>query len=211
MMPSLPALAKHALAPLAGVLAIAALSACSTTSKPPLTTAQAAEAQRNEAQHLFDQAQSFTAGEQYDDAINLYKRAVSIDPKNMLAWYYLGVICNHQQRYAEAVEAWRVAADIAPMDPRPYFALGLQYQELGMYGDAAACYDRSLEAQSDYLPALKKSVEVDQLNDNYTDVTLKRINLALLRETDPKWVYFLRMTQLKTQERVSRAGGSTGH
>lgn len=201
---------RRLIVPAATALA-AALTACSSSPPPPPpTAAQELNERHLQAQRDYDKAQELTAAGQYQDAINLYKEAVCLDPHHLLAWYYLGVLCNHQHMYPEAVEAWRVAADVGPTDPRPYFALGLQYQDLGRYEDAAACYTRALDRDPDHLPSLKKAVEVDQLQDNYTDITLDRINRALLRETDPKWVDFLRLMQLKTRERVARAGGNTG-
>jgi tetratricopeptide (TPR) repeat protein len=197
---------------LAAATVAAALTACSSThSQTDANAPQTVDQRRAQAQRDFDKAQELTVAGQYEDAINLYKEAVTLDPKHMLAWYYLGVLCNHQNRYAEAVEAWRVAADIDTSDPRAYFALGLQYQELGILADAAACYNRALERDPSHLPSLKKSVEVDQLRDIYTDVTLDRIRKALLRETDPKWGDYLRLMQIKAEERVARAGGNTGH
>ncbi|MBY0308525.1 MAG: tetratricopeptide repeat protein [Phycisphaerales bacterium] len=186
------------------------ISGCSHTPSQPQSGIEALEQRRAQAQRAYEKGQELTLVGQYDDAINVYKESVTLDPRNMLAWYYLGVICNHQRRYAEAVEAWRIAADLTPSDPRAYFALGLQYQDLGLLPDAAQCYDRALERDANYLPALKKAVEVDQLQETYTDTTLERIHRALLQETDPKWVDFLRLMQLRTKERVARAGGSTG-
>ena len=196
---------------LAVVVTAVALTACSSSSSSTEASAtQTVDQRRAQAQRDFDKAQELTNAGQFEDAINLYKEAVTLDPKHLLAWYYLGVLCNHQSRYAEAVEAWRVAADLDNTDPRAYFALGLQYQELGILEDAAECYERALERDPSHLPSLKKAVEVDQLQDNYTDVTLDRIRKALLRETDPKWVDYLRLMQLKAKERVGRAGGNTG-
>jgi tetratricopeptide (TPR) repeat protein len=203
---------RTAVRTLAAVSVAAALTACSSThTQADANAPQTVDQRRAQAQRDFDKAQELTVAGQYEDAINLYKEAVTLDPKHMLAWYYLGVLCNHQNRYAEAVEAWRVAADIDTSDPRAYFALGLQYQELGILADAAACYNRALERDPSHLPSLKKSVEVDQLRDIYTDVTLDRIRKALLRETDPKWGDYLRLMQIKAEERVARAGGNTGH
>lgn len=168
------------------------------------------DAKRVQADKLIAKAQELTAAGQDYDAINVYKEAVTLYPGNAFAWYNLGVLCSRHNRLRESAEAWQVAADLEPVDPRAYTAIGLQYQEQGWLVDAGRYYNRALERDPNYLPALKKSIEVDQLSDNYTDVTLDRIRKALQQETDPKWVEYLRRMQLKTLERVSRAGGSTG-
>jgi tetratricopeptide (TPR) repeat protein len=203
-------LAKRLVTTAAGFSLAVALAACAgTPTAPPLTDAQVVENNRIRSEQLVAQAQELVANNQIKQAI-VYKEAISLYSKRFSDWYNLGILCNREMRYAEAVEAWRIAADMGPQDPRPYFALGLQYQEVGRYGDAADCYNRSLEIQPDYLPALKKSVEIDQFHDRYTDVTLQRIRTALLLETDPKWVEYLRRNQMKAEERVARAGGNTG-
>lgn len=203
-------LAKRLAQPVAGLLVAVALGACTGAPHSEQTAAQAAESNRVKSEQLIAKAQEYTAVGQFDDAINLYKESVLLYPQQPYAWYNLGVLCNRQKRLGESAEAWQMAATIDATDPRPHFALGLQVQELGWLDDAAEFYSQSLHRDPNFLPALKKAVEVDQLKGVYTDVTLDRIRRALPQETDPKWVVFLRQTQLKTQERVSRAGGNTG-
>ncbi|HYC99951.1 MAG TPA: tetratricopeptide repeat protein [Phycisphaerales bacterium] len=189
----------------------AALGACASDPPQPASPAQALEEQRARAHAHILKAEEYVARGQIEDAISLYKQAVLLDSRRFDAWYNLGALCNQQRRFPEAVEAWRYAADLEPADPRAYTALGLQYQDLGFLSDAAACYGRALERDPNYLPALKKSIEVDQLTDSYSDVTLARLRRAIPQETDAKWGEYLQRMLLKTQERVSRAGGSTGH
>lgn len=204
---------KNALLPAAGLLVALSLASCATTPTPPSahTQAQALEANRVQAERLIAQAQVQVSNGQIEDAINLYKQAVSLYPQDAFAWYNLGVLCSRQKRLSESAEAWNMAATLDAKDPRAYFALGLQVQDLGWLSDAADFYNRALDRDPNYLPALKKSVQVDQLTENYGDVTLERIRRALLQETDPTWVEYLRRMQSKTQERVARSGGNTGH
>ncbi len=196
------------LGPAAGL--ILALGACASTPPAPANAAQALEERRLQSERLIAKAVEYTANNQIDDAINLYKQAVTLYPQDAFAWYNLGVLCSRQKRLAESAEAWNMAASLDAKDPRAYFALGLQVQQLGWLPDAADFYTRALERDPNYLPALKKSVEVDQLRDSYSDVTLERIRKALLQETDPKWGEYLHRMLLKTQERVARTGGNTG-
>jgi tetratricopeptide (TPR) repeat protein len=188
------------------------MASCATSTPPTAhTQAQALEENRLQAERLIAQAQVQINNGQIEDAINLYKQSVSLYPQDAFAWYNLGVLCSRQKRFAESAEAWNMATTLDAKDPRAYFALGLQVQELGWLSDASEFYNRALDRDPNYLPALKKSVQVDQLTDSYKDVTLERIRRALLQETDPAWVDYLRRMQLKTQERVARSGGNTGH
>jgi tetratricopeptide (TPR) repeat protein len=167
--------------------------------------ARLAEARRHveSAQYLQQQGRDKEAIDEYVSALKLYHDYPA-------AWYNFGVLLQGQKKYGEAAEALQVAADLDLADPRAYTALGLQAQELGWLEEAAKYYDKALERNPNYLPPLKKSVELGQLMDRYDDKMLERARRALLQESDPKWVEYLKRMQLKAQERVVRAGGSTG-
>lgn len=202
---------KNALLPAASLVAALSMASCASSTPPaPHTQAQEIEENRRQAERLIAQAQVQINNGQIDDAINLYKQSVSLYSQDAFVWYNLGVLCSRQKRFAESAEAWNMASTLDAKDPRAYFALGMQVQDLGWLSDASDFYSRALDRDPNYLPALKKSVQVDQLTDSYTDVTLERIRRALLQETDPVWVDYLRRMQLKTQERVARSGGNTG-
>jgi tetratricopeptide (TPR) repeat protein len=176
---------------------------------PPAATdnpdVRLAEARRHveKAQYLQDHGREREAVDEYVVALKTYHDLP-------VAWYNLGVLLQGQKKYAESVEALQVAADMDVSDPRAYTALGIGAQDLGWIEDAARYYDKALERNPNYLRALKKSVEVGQLLDRYDDRMLDRCHRALLQETDPKWVDYLKRMQLKAQERVARAGGSAG-
>lgn len=196
----------------AACAALALLAGCAGSQRvePTPQDQMSPDQRRAEAHRLVMTAQEQSRAGAEREAIETYKQSVLLYGGDAFAWYNLGVLLKRQGRLAESSEAWRMAADADPTDPRALTALGLQLQELGWLSDAAEHYRRALERDPSYLPALKKAVEVDQLSDRYTDTTLENVRRALLQEQDPQWVEFLRRVQGKALERVGRAGGNTG-
>lgn len=181
-----------------------------TAGKSEAVALDDAQLKMSRAHELVMSAQRAQHAGKMDEAIKTYAEALKLHRDYPAAWYNFGVLLQGQKKYAEAAEALQVAADLDLTDPRAYAALGFQAQELGWFDEALKYYSRALERNPNYLPALKKAVESGQLLDRYDDAMLERARRALLSETDPKWVEYLKRMQLKAQERVGRAGGSTG-
>lgn len=156
------------------------------------------------AHEIAQDAQELQRKGKIDEAIALYTKSAQTSRAYAPAWYNLGVLLMEQDRSMEAAEALTVAAESDLTDPRPHTALGLLAQKLVHYDEAARYYAQALERNDRYLPALRKSVEVDQLRDRYDDVTLQRVRKALYLETDPAWKDFLMRQKLKAEQRISK-------
>jgi len=58
------------------------------------------------------------------------------EPKNALAWFYLGFVYDELKRYNDAIEALRQAVRINPEDANAWNNLGAAYIEVKRYNDA---------------------------------------------------------------------------
>lgn len=157
------------------------------------------------AHEIAQDAQELQRKGKTDEAIALYTKSAQTSRAYAPAWYNLGVLLMEQGKSMEAAEALTVAAESDLTDPRPHTALGLLAQKLVHYDEAAKYYSQALERSDRYLPALRKSIEVDQLRDRYDDTTLQRVRKALYLETDPQWKDFLMRQKLKAEQRVSKS------
>jgi tetratricopeptide (TPR) repeat protein len=74
----------------------------------------------------------------YSRAIELYRKALAINAHEPRWWHNLGVACFRADRLEEALEAFRRAAELAPMDPKHQAALsamtGQMSEEAGQPG-----------------------------------------------------------------------------
>jgi tetratricopeptide (TPR) repeat protein len=162
------------------------------------------QARLAEAHRLAQSAQALAKAGQRDKAVEQYAQAVATHREFAPAWYNLGVLLAEQGKHAQAAEAYSAAAEYNLTDPRPHTGLGLIAQELLHYDEAADYYAMALERDPNYLPALRKSIEIDQLRDSYSDETVQRVRRALYRETDQQWKDYLLRQKLKADERLSR-------
>jgi tetratricopeptide (TPR) repeat protein len=177
---------------------------CAGTTESPMSASE----RLNAALRQGERAQELARDGRADEAIAAYRDSIGTYDQYAPTWYNLGVLLMAQGKNVEAASALTAAAELDLSDPRAYTALGLLAQDLLHYQEAGDYYRLALDRNPQYLPALRKSVEIDQLLDRYEDSTLQNIRRALYAETDPKWKEFLLRQKLKTEERLARASGS---
>jgi FkbM family methyltransferase len=88
-------------------------------------------------------------------AEQLYRQVVAADPNNASAWCYFGIACHDQQRYDEAVAAYRRALELQPDFPVALNNLGNTFRLLKRIDESVACFDRALAIKPDYLIGYK--------------------------------------------------------
>lgn len=90
---------------------------------------------------------------QWEDAIDAYRRVVSIDPTYAAAWNNLGLLLHRMGRYDEAREAYLSALDQDPQCCEAAYNLGSLHEDRGAIEDAIGDYRRALELSPDYADA----------------------------------------------------------
>ncbi len=95
-----------------------------------------AVAQQSEADVFVAQAILAYDARKYDEALALLKDALELDPKNVEALYYTGLVLMAQQKTEQAVEVLEKARALAPRDLSILFLLGVAYFALERYDQA---------------------------------------------------------------------------
>jgi tetratricopeptide (TPR) repeat protein len=90
---------------------------------------------------------------QWEDAIDAYRRVVSIDPTYAAAWNNLGLLLHRMGRYEEAGEAYVSALDQDPQCCEAAYNLGSLHEDRGAVEEAITDYRRALELSPDYADA----------------------------------------------------------
>jgi len=90
---------------------------------------------------------------QWEDAIDAYRRVVSIDPTYAAAWNNLGLLLHRMGRYDDAGEAYRSALDQDPQCCEAAYNLGSLHEDRGAVEEAIGDYRRALELSPDYADA----------------------------------------------------------
>lgn len=80
----------------------------------------------------------------YEEAIENYKKALIISPKDDAALYNLGIAYKHAGKVELAFEVWKKAADLNPENPRPLLAIADFYYEKKYFDLAMDEYQKIL-------------------------------------------------------------------
>jgi tetratricopeptide (TPR) repeat protein len=87
--------------------------------------------------------------EDYADADQWLTKSVAMDGKDSDAWYYLGRTKYNENRFQEAIEAFKKCVELHPRDVKAEDNLGLSYAALERREDAMAAYRTAIDWQSD--------------------------------------------------------------
>jgi len=140
------------------------------------------------------------------EAIALYRRAVAEVPDLAEAWNNLGVLLMQEGQFMEAKDAFGIAADVRPGDPRPLVNTGLLYLEREWAEPALQYFSRALERDANNLDALRGATTASERLGIADEITLERIRRALLIESDPAWVEVFERQRLRVENQIkSRA------
>ena len=80
----------------------------------------------------------------FNEAIDAYRKAISIDPEYARAWYNLGITYGELSRHNEAIDAYRKAISIDPEDADTWYNLGYDYRELGRHNEAIDAFRQAI-------------------------------------------------------------------
>ena len=90
---------------------------------------------------------------QWEDAIDAYRRVVSIDPTYAAAWNNLGLLLHRMGRYDEASDAYLAALTQDPQCCEAAYNLGSLHEDRGAIEEAIGDYQKALELSPDYADA----------------------------------------------------------
>lgn len=142
-----------------------------------------------EAQRLAERAERT---DDYEEQERLLRDAVSLFPQYSPYWTNLGTALAHQNDYGGAGEAFSMAANLDPSDPRPSYNHGLLYLKRGWPSLALEHFERALDRDPRYLNALRGCIQTRKLLREF-DVTMSDLlDQAVLVETDEDWLRYFR-------------------
>jgi tetratricopeptide (TPR) repeat protein len=162
---------------IAAVLSAAALAA-------PARAGRAAEV-RVESFRLLNEGVSAYERGLYDEAVEKLGRCSAISLSSFRPYYYYGLALTATRRYAEAVEALRIALELEPQDLMALVALGDALLQLGDVDEARAAYARAIKARPAHAPALdglarsyEAQADDDRALDHYRQAILSNKGFA---------------------------------
>jgi tetratricopeptide (TPR) repeat protein len=201
---------------LAGVLAAGVLGGCRGQTRTPDLNLQPPQQRLAEAHRLALEGQRAHKAGDHERALQLYQESLQHSRELHAVWNNMGLLLIDQGHYMDAVEVFRAAADIALFDPQPYYNVGYVYDAAGHTEPALKAYERALERNPRYIPALRGYVRAAKLLDIADEATLKRVRTAIMVDHDPQWRRIHEMEQYRVESAIreernsGRARGATG-
>lgn len=156
------------------------------------------------AQRARDRGKDAEAGKLSRQAIDEYRQALSLSPDMPEVWNNVGVELMRVQDYLGASEAFGMAMQLSPTDPRPAENLGLVYHRTGWAEESLRYYDMALERSPNYLPALRGAIKASHLLGEADEKRLEQVRRALMIEPDPKMREFFEREQVRILGRLEQ-------
>lgn len=142
---------------------------------------------RDEATRLFELGNAAQTSGDLTQAEAHYRGAIAASPEFGAAWNNLGTTLIAQQKYLDAADTFRIAAEKSPTDPRPLENLGYVYSVRGWTAESLRYYTAALERSPNRLSALRGAVSQAKALNVSTDDALERARMGLLIETEEAW------------------------
>lgn len=191
-------------------LAAIILTGCSSPkpswsdSTPTATDPAQANQQRSrtKAIELFREASQLHENGESDRALAKYRESIVMDNTIFAVWNNMGQLLMEQKNYADAVAAYKIASDLQQTDPRPDYNIGLAYQTIGWGGESFTHFERSLDRDPNYLPALRGIVRSAEMLGEGNQKILGYIRNGQLRETDSRWREYFDRQQFRVKKLI---------
>ena len=87
---------------------------------------------------------------QYEEAIRCYKKTITLDPNNLLAHYFLGLLYQQEGKIDRAIAEHKKAIAIDPKRKGLYNRLGKLYLAQGRINEALIEFKKALTKDSDF-------------------------------------------------------------
>jgi len=137
-------------------------------------------------------------------AIEQYREALSYSTDMPEVWNNLGIQLMRLGDYLAASEAFTVAMQMSPTDPRPCENLGVVYDRTGWAEESLKYFDMALDRSPNYLPALRGTIKAAHLLGLADEKRLAQVRRALMIERDPAMREFFEREQLRISGRLDQ-------
>ena len=100
-------------------------------------------------QSYYDQGEALYKQKKYEEALDLYLKAVQVDPSMADAFYRIGWIYNDRGDYNSALDPLKKAAALQPNDSASYSELGYAYKNLSNLDEALKAFRQAVRLKPD--------------------------------------------------------------
>ncbi len=95
---------------------------------------------RDTSRHCYLRGRLAERSGNYEEALDLYRKAVDLDARNGTALFQLGKLSSVYGDIDEAVSCYEACSRLTPVNVNALVNLGVMYEDLEQYQDAVRCY-----------------------------------------------------------------------
>jgi len=119
------------------------------------------------AEDYFKTARSLFGKENYESAIDYYKKAINLNPKLTEAWYELGIIYSIKGDIQNVIECNKKVVEIDPKFVDAWNFLGSAYIAVLKYQDALVCLKKAVEINPNFKESWRNMAIVYKILGDY--------------------------------------------
>lgn len=94
--------------------------------------------------NLYNKGEQLANWGNYAQALTCFDQYLAIQPQDIAAWVFRGVVLIHLERYEEALASCNQALKIQPNDKQAWLFRGAALNHLGRYKQSYHSYDKAL-------------------------------------------------------------------
>lgn len=91
---------------------------------------------------------AYSGKKRFDEALNEYQKAIEIEPNVAQLYNNIGRLFIEKNDYRRAADAYKKASELDSANPWNYFSLANVYRLMGIYDDALASANKTIELQT---------------------------------------------------------------
>jgi tetratricopeptide (TPR) repeat protein len=130
------------------------------------------EIEPSEEEKTLDQALNLIEGGNYDSALGTLEKLLE-EGESAEVYYNIGYIKTTQERYGEAIEAFRKATQLDRLFAKAYEAMGRAYKEIGQPERAEKC----LQEAADIYMSKEKTENAEEILNEILEISSDSINV----------------------------------
>ena len=94
---------------------------------------------------LLEEGKAYLKNGEYDKAIEIFKKAVELNPNDYDNWHWLGTSYLNNEQYPETINPFKRAVELNPNNEGNWCILGYSYNKNGQHSEAEECYKKAIE------------------------------------------------------------------
>lgn len=184
------------------VLASILLAGCAGSKGAVRSDELSAEQRIVQSFDMAKRGQAAHAAGNLDQAVSLYRDAVTTNPDFGAAWHNLGLSLSERKGdsdFVAAADAYKRAVALLPTDPTPLRNLAMLYDDRGWGEDALTYVQRSLEIAPQDRDSLRLLAKVGRDLRTATPLHLDYLRRAQLSEVEPNWRMLISKERIRVE------------